>query len=64
MSLSSVLTTLVAVLGLANLVLAVRLTNRCGDERREPGGEGVNGVAAPPPPAIGDHGTVAPDRRT
>jgi hypothetical protein len=63
MSLSSVLTTLVAVLGLANLVLVLRVANR-REEIPDPGADGANVVAAPPPPAMGDRGAVAPDRRT
>lgn len=63
MSLSSVLIPLVGVLGLANLVLVLRM-NRCAEERPEPAGEGANSVAAPPAPAISEHGTMAPDRRT
>ncbi|MEZ0109169.1 hypothetical protein ABH920_003179 [Catenulispora sp. EB89] len=64
MSLSSVLATIVAVLVLANIVLVLRLTDRCADDRKEHGGEGANGAAAPPVPALGEPGTVAPDRRT
>ena len=64
MSLSSVLATLVAVLVVANIVLVLRLTDRCADDRQELGGEGAGNAAAPPPAALGEPGTVAPDRRT
>jgi len=64
MSLSSVLATLVAVLVLANIVLVLRLTDRCADDRKELGGEGASGAAAPPASALAEPGTVAPDRRT
>lgn len=61
MSLSSVLTILVAVLGLANVVLAGRLGNRCGEKRHEGAGEGVG---VPPTAGIGEHGSMASDSRT
>ena len=64
MSLSSVLTALVAVLVLANIVLVLRMTNRCADERAEHNGDGASAVAAPPPAAINESNTVAPERRT
>jgi hypothetical protein len=64
MSLSSVLAILVAVLVLANIVLVLRLTDRCADDRQERSGEGAGGVAAQPSPVLGEPGTVAPDRRT
>ena len=64
MSLSSVLATLVAVLVLANIVLVLRLTDRCAEDRQERGGEGAGTTAAPPPAAAADPGAVAPDRRT
>ena len=64
MSLSSVLATLVAVLVLANIVLVLRLTDRCAEDRQEFSGEGASNAAAPPPAAVGEPGAVAPDRRT
>ncbi|MEY9932829.1 hypothetical protein ABH926_007480 [Catenulispora sp. GP43] len=64
MSLSSVLATLVAVLVLANIVLVLRLTDRCADERQEHGMEGAGSAAAQPSAAVGEPGTVAPERRT
>ena len=64
MSLSSVLATLVAVLVLANVVLVLRLTDRCADDRKEHTVEGAGGVAAQPSPGVGEGGSVAPDRRT
>jgi hypothetical protein len=64
MSLSSVLATLVAVLVLANIVLVLRLTDRCADDRQERSGEGASNAAVPPSAALGEPGTVAPDRRT
>lgn len=63
MSLSSVLATLVAVLVVANIVLVLRLTDRCVDERREHGVEGAGNAAAPPPAAVAEPGAVAPERR-
>ena len=64
MSLSSVLTALVAVLVLANIVLVLRMTNRCADDRQEHSGDGAGNAAAPPSAALGEPGTVAPERRT
>ncbi|MEY9889112.1 hypothetical protein ABIA31_002760 [Catenulispora sp. MAP5-51] len=64
MSLSSVLATLVAVLVLANIVLVLRLTDRCAEDRQEPGLEGANAAAAQPSAALGEPGAVAPERRT
>lgn len=64
MSLSSLLATLVAVLVVANIVLVLRLTDRCSEDRQEHGVEGVNAAAAQPSAAIGEPGTIAPDRRT
>ena len=64
MSLSSVLITVVGLLVVANVVLVLRATNRCADERAEPGGDGASVVGAPPPAAVGEPGTVAPERRT
>ena len=63
MSLSSVLATLVAVLVLANIVLVLRLTDRCADDQQR-GADGAGNAVAPPPAALGEPGTVAPDRRT
>jgi hypothetical protein len=64
MSLSSVLATLVAVLVLANVVLVLRLTDRCAEDRQDHGVEGANAAAAQPATALGEPGTVAPERRT
>jgi len=64
MSLSSVLTAVVALLVLANIVLVLRATNRCANERAEPGGDGASVVGAPPSATVGESGTVAPERRT
>jgi hypothetical protein len=64
MSLSSLLATLVAVLVLANIVLVLRLTDRCAEDGRERGIEGANTAAAQPSAAAGEAGTVAPERRT
>ncbi|ACU75595.1 hypothetical protein Caci_6750 [Catenulispora acidiphila DSM 44928] len=64
MSLPSVLATLVAVLVLANIVLVLRLTDRCADHRQERVGEGASSAAAQPSPVRSEPGTVAPERRT
>ena len=64
MSLSSVLATLVAVLVVANIVLVLRLTDRCADSRQERSAEGASAAAAQPSPVLSETGTVAPERRT
>lgn len=64
MSLSSVLTAVVALLVLANIVVVLRAANRCANEHAEPGADGAGVVGAPPSTAVGEPGTVAPERRT
>jgi hypothetical protein len=64
MSFSSVLIAVVGLLVLANVVLMLRAANRCADERVEHRADGASAVGAPPPPAIGEAGAVAPERRT
>lgn len=64
MSLSSVLTAVVALLVLANIVVVLRAADRCANERAEPSADGASVVGAPPSTAISESGTVAPERRT
>jgi hypothetical protein len=62
MSLSSVLPTLVAVLGLANLLPALGLRRR-GTDKGARGEDGAEGSGAPPSASGAESGTMAPDGR-